>query len=208
MVLEEIGRANLPSQYLSTALAGLALGTDNIQRTILSERVLGLPREPQPDRDTPFPSSGVPPDPVRQPSRREITAMPGYASEDELYKYVGGIFEKGFADPELGDKMAATGLVFQVKCTEPASSLIIDMPNRKVHQGTGGPEPQAALLMSTETSNGYWQGKVNLPFAMARGKVKVEGNVAKLLALSPLGKTLFPQYIDMLRADGREDLIL
>jgi putative sterol carrier protein len=134
--------------------------------------------------------------------------MPGFANEDELYHYIGGIFEMGFADPELGPKMEATGIVFQMKCTEPDSSLIIDMKNRKVHQGTAGPQPDATLFMSTETSNKYWQGKVGLPFAMARGKVKVEGNVAKLLALSPLGKKLFPRYIDMLKADGREDLIV
>lgn len=133
--------------------------------------------------------------------------MPGFANEDELYRYTGGIFEKAFTDPELSPKMKATGLVFQVRCTEPDSAITIDMVNQTVTKGADGPA-DAALLMNTETSNAYWQGKVNLPFAMARGKVKVEGNVAKLLALSPLGKKLFPVYVEMLRADGRDDLIV
>ena len=134
--------------------------------------------------------------------------MPGFASEDELYRYVGGIFETGFDDPDLGPRMVATQMIFQLKCTEPDSSLIIDMASRKVYQGTAGPEPDAVLLMSTEMSNAHWQGKVNLPVAMARGKVKVEGNAAKLLALAPLGKKLFPRYVESLKADGRDDLVI
>jgi hypothetical protein len=43
---------------------------------------------------------------------------------------------------------------------------------------------------------------------MARGKVKVEGNAAKLLALAPLGKKLFPRYVESLKADGRDDLVI
>ncbi|GAA0615886.1 hypothetical protein GCM10009547_17330 [Sporichthya brevicatena] len=134
--------------------------------------------------------------------------MPGFASADEMHRYIGSVFEDALADPDLGDKMAATGLVLRVHCTEPECDLIIDLPNKKVIAGTDGPAPDATMSMSTETANAYWQGKVNLPFAMARGKVKVEGQLTKLLQLAPLTRKLFPGYVERLKVDGREDLVV
>ena len=63
------------------------------------------------------------------------------------------------------------------------------------------------MTMTADTGNAYWQGKVNLPLAMAKSKIKVQGNVAALLKLAPLGKKLYPRYIATLQADGRDDLL-
>jgi putative sterol carrier protein len=145
---------------------------------------------------------------VRSGHRRiEEDAMAGFSNEEELHRYVGGIFETALADPELSEKLTATGLVLRVRMTDVDGQNTIDLPGRTVHQGAGGPEPHATMAMDADTANIYWQGKVNLPMAMARKKVVVDGSMGKLLALAPLSKKLFPAYTERLRADGREDLI-
>ena len=132
-----------------------------------------------------------------------------FRNDEEARRYIGGIFETAFKDDELGPKLAATGLVLRFKFSEPDAILIIDMAKQAVSLGdVDGVTPSATMSMKSEVGNAYWQGKVNLPFAMARGKIAVEGNIASLLKLAPLGKKLFPVYIDSLKADGREDLLV
>ena len=132
----------------------------------------------------------------------------GFHDSAEVSKYIGGIFEAAFDDPEIGPKLVATGLVVAFDFTDPDAVVVVDMPNKAVSAGgDGGPAPSATMAMTAETGNAYWQGKVNLPLAMAKKKIKVDGNVASLLKLAPLAKKLYPVYIQRLEDDGREDLL-
>ena len=133
----------------------------------------------------------------------------GFANSAEVTNYIGGIFETAFEDDEIGPKLVDTGLVVAFDFTDPEALVVIDMADKSVREGlAGGPAPTATMSMTADTGNAYWQGKVNLPLAMAQKKIKVDGNVGSLLKLAPLGKKLYARYIDRLQSDGREDLLV
>jgi len=131
-----------------------------------------------------------------------------FTSSDEVHRYLGGIWDLAFADPEIGDRLSATGLVLTFEYADPETVMTLETDRQKVIPGQGDRKAAATMSMTADVANRYWQGKVNLPIAMARGQIKVSGNVASLLKLAPLGKKLYPLYAEMLRADGRDDLLV
>ncbi len=56
-------------------------------------------------------------------------------------------------------------------------------------------------------ANRFWLGKVNLPVAVARRQVSVEGRIGALFKLVTLARSLFPAYRELLTHDGRRDLL-
>lgn len=131
----------------------------------------------------------------------------GFENADEVQKYLGGIFEEALRDENLGPKLRATGLSLKTIYTEPEVALLIDLGNGEVSRADGATKASAEMRMSADTGNAYWQGKLNLPLSMAKGKVKVSGDIASLLKLAPLSKKLIPAYVERLNADGRSDLL-
>ncbi|HEV7205090.1 MAG TPA: SCP2 sterol-binding domain-containing protein [Jatrophihabitans sp.] len=130
-----------------------------------------------------------------------------FTGADDLRRYVGGIFEQALGDPVLGPKLVATGVVLKVVISEPDAVLLMDLPNRDIGLGSPDDAADATMRMTSDVANRFWQGKVNLPVAMARGHVKVEGRVGALLKLVPSTKQLFPAYRTLLEHDARTDLI-
>lgn len=136
--------------------------------------------------------------------------MAKYSDSTDLRKFVGGIFEKAYENPDLGPKLQATGAVLMVECTDPNCTVVLDMPNKAVYTTAeeGGVIPNATLKMDTDTANRFWQGKVNMTLAMAKGQVKAEGAIMKVLKLVPNTKFLYPIYIQDLKDAGRDDLLV
>jgi hypothetical protein len=62
-------------------------------------------------------------------------------------------------------------------------------------------EPKVQMTMSSETANGYFQGKENVAIAIARRRIKAGGDVEAALALIPITKPLYERYRQMIAAD-------
>jgi SCP-2 sterol transfer family len=57
-------------------------------------------------------------------------------------------------------------------------------------------EPKVKMEMSSEVANRYFQGKENVPMAVARRRIKTSGDLKAALALIPITKPIYAQYRD------------
>jgi hypothetical protein len=62
-------------------------------------------------------------------------------------------------------------------------------------------EPKVQMTMSSEVANSYFQGKENVPLALARRRIKSSGGIKAALKLIPITKPVFAQYREMLERD-------
>jgi putative sterol carrier protein len=110
----------------------------------------------------------------------------------------------------MGPKFRKADTIVQYVFTDPDSAVTVrlkeDEPG-EVDFGETEMEPEVTMRMDADTAHRFWLGNVNVTVALARGQIKAEGPVAKILKLVPLTKPIFPRYKAQLEADGREDLV-
>ncbi len=68
-------------------------------------------------------------------------------------------------------------------------------------------EPKVKLTMSSEVANLYFQGKENVPVAIARRRIMAGGDVKSALELIPITKPVYGLYRSMLKADYPQLLV-
>jgi hypothetical protein len=127
---------------------------------------------------------------------------------DEVLRYIGGAFESAFADPAVGPGLAASRLLVRFGLIDPDCVLVIDAEHRQVRLATGGDSGTTALMaMNADLAHDYCQGRLDLSAAVARGDVAVDGDVQQLLELVADRESLPRMYADLLRREGRADLL-
>jgi SCP-2 sterol transfer family len=62
-------------------------------------------------------------------------------------------------------------------------------------------EPKVVMTMSSEVANKYFQGKENVPLALAKRRIKSSGDIKSALKLIPITKPVFAMYRDMVERD-------
>ena len=124
--------------------------------------------------------------------------MAYFNDEQDVYRYLGGVFRLADEQPEVGPKLRAANITLQLNYSDPAASLTVRFQDPvEVVDGGQDEDADVKLSMPADVANKYWRGEYNLAVGMAKGKVKAKGPVNKILKLVPLCKPLFPVYREM-----------
>jgi putative sterol carrier protein len=140
--------------------------------------------------------------------RRRSLAV--FKDEQEVYQFIGKLFQDLGDDPELGPRFRKADTIVQYQYSNPESQITVKMKEGEDGQVDLGPtslEPEIVMTMEADTAHKFWLGKVNVTMALARGQMKAKGPVAKILKLVPLVKPVFPRYEQMLKDADRQDLL-
>jgi hypothetical protein len=134
-----------------------------------------------------------------------------FKDEQELYQYIGRLFQDLAADEELAPKFKKANTIVQYRYRNPEAQITTKLIEGEEGQVDLGPTDlvhEVLMTMEADTAHNFWLGKVNITVALARGQMKAKGPVAKILKLVPLVKPVFPRYKKLLADAGREDLII
>lgn len=135
--------------------------------------------------------------------------MGAFRDTAHLYKVVGGLFDRVKADPEVARKLLGGRLVVKFLYRDPEGEVTVDLTGPEIAYDLGPSKrrPDVEIRSSADTAHTFWSGKLNVPIAMATGKVKAKGSMTKALALLPALKPVFAMYEKTLRDLGETRML-
>ena len=124
-----------------------------------------------------------------------------FESAKELREVIDKIFTLMDTDPEMGPKLREADTPQRFEFSD--FDLVVNI------RATSGDEEgnlywewsddvdwksKVQMTMSSEVANRYFQGKENVPVAVARRRIKTGGDLKAALALIPITKPIYEQY--------------
>jgi hypothetical protein len=128
-----------------------------------------------------------------------------FTDEEDVYEVIGAIMAEAARHPQVGPRLAATGLVVQLHLRDPAAQMTIRLAEPlTVVPGADDPSADVTLHLPTDLLDRFLRGEYNLAIGVARGRVQAVGEVDRWLAILPEMRPLFPRYRAMVAARERE----
>jgi hypothetical protein len=124
-----------------------------------------------------------------------------FRSPTEFQTVMDRVFSMMSEDPDMGPKLRDADVPMRYEFTD--VDLVVNI--RAAQKGEDGNlhwewsddvdwEPKVRMTMSSETANRYFQGKENIPIALARRRIKSGGDVKAALSLIPITKPIYARY--------------
>ncbi len=138
-----------------------------------------------------------------------------FKDSQQFYDMVGEVIYRAALDPDIGSSVARTESIIQFRYTDPDAQITLNAKDRPtqldayfdVFFGPSALRPDVVMSMQADLAHEFWQGRINLFSALARGQVIAIGTVIPVLRLVPVVGPMFQWYLTLLRELGLADLI-
>src|SRR3954452_12361562 len=134
--------------------------------------------------------------------------MAGFNSAGEFREVMDKVFTIMSTDPEMGPKLrdARVPQRFEFPDQDAVVNITFDDSGgeqnlRWVWSDGVDWDPQVEMTMNSDVANKYFQGKENVPVALARRRIKSSGDMKAALKLIPITKPVYSQYRAMLERE-------
>lgn len=140
-----------------------------------------------------------------------------FQDSKQFYECVGELMDRAKNDPQVGPRIAKSGIVIQFRYTEPDAMTTINARDRPTQPGAfidviHGPcslTPDVVMSMKADVSHAFWHGKVDLLGALAKKQMVIhKGPLPKILKLLPAIMPLYKIYPLLLKEKGYDNLVL
>jgi hypothetical protein len=137
--------------------------------------------------------------------------MTVFATTEELYQVLTPFYTSLTTDPDIGPQFVKANTSFRINHSEPDGVFLLDATRDPVVLLVGEEalvgSPVVDLTMSGDDGHRFWLGKLNLPIALAKRKVKVSGGVTGLLGIVPALAPAYDKYRAHLESLGRSTAV-
>ncbi|MGA7134703.1 MAG: SCP2 sterol-binding domain-containing protein [Mycobacterium sp.] len=132
-----------------------------------------------------------------------------FTTSEQLYDVFTGFMKDMAADPVLGPKFVKSKTAFRINYTDPDASILVDCTHDPIQitEGASDSKPDVELTMKADNGHLFWMGKLKITTAITKRKVKVNGQVAKMMNLLPALDPAFARYRSYLAEKGYNDLL-
>jgi hypothetical protein len=145
--------------------------------------------------------------------------MSRFRSEDEFKQTIEQIFTMMNDHDEVGPRLNRARAPHRFVFTD--LDLVFNVTYTDDGEAAGGKylrwtwdeeacdwEPVITLQMAADVANKYFQGRENIPMAVATGRIKLRGPLSRILELAPITRPVFAAYRDWLEDEGHDHLLL
>jgi putative sterol carrier protein len=127
--------------------------------------------------------------------------MPVYATTEHADAVFGELFRILLRDDNFRTRLRETGLSVRILHQKPESTIYLSAD--EVLIGDDAPDTASITIkMSCDTAHALWLGKLMMPTAIATGKVRIRGKVAKVIEFVPILQPAFDLYPQIAASSG------